>query len=269
VDTNWYADSGATDHITSNLEKLNFHEKYGGRDQVHTASGTGMSIKNIGHTMLHSPVRSIHLKNVLHVPNAQKSLASVHRLAKDNNALLEFHPNFFLIKDKATRKILHQGRCEGGLYPLGLKRMGASAHKYVLGVNKPSTERWHSRLGHPSFAIVSHVLKNNKLPCNNESINESICDSCQRAKSHQLPYSKSYNIASTPLELIHSDVWGTAPTSVGRNTYYVSFIDDYSRYTWIYLLRRKSDVFHVFHHFQKFVERQFDKKILCMQTDWG
>jgi hypothetical protein len=41
--------------------------------------------------------------------------------------LLEFHPNFFLIKDKATRKILHQGRCEGGLYPLGLKRTGASA----------------------------------------------------------------------------------------------------------------------------------------------
>jgi histone deacetylase 1/2 len=57
VDTNWYVDSGATDHITSNLEKMTFHEKYGGRDQVHTASGTGMFIKNIGHTMLHSPVR--------------------------------------------------------------------------------------------------------------------------------------------------------------------------------------------------------------------
>jgi hypothetical protein len=185
-----------------------------------------MFIKNIGHTMLHSPVRSIHLKNVLHVPTAQKSLTSVHLLAKDNNALLEFHPNLFLIKDKKMRRIVHQGRCEGGLCPLDLKHTGASAHKYVLGVNKPYIERWHSCLGHPSFSIVSHVLKNNKLSCNSESTNESICDLCQRAKSHQLPYSKSHNIAFTPLELIHLDVWGPTPTSVGRYTYYVSFIDE-------------------------------------------
>jgi histone deacetylase 1/2 len=49
----------------------------------------------------------------------------------------------------------------------------------------------------------------------------------------------------------------------------VSFIDDHSKYTWIYLLRQKSDVFAVFHEFQDLVERKFDKKILSMQTDWG
>jgi hypothetical protein len=49
----------------------------------------------------------------------------------------------------------------------------------------------------------------------------------------------------------------------------VSFIDDHSKYTWIYLLRQKSDVFAVFHDFQALVERKFDKKILSMQIDWG
>jgi histone deacetylase 1/2 len=39
VDTNWYMDTGATDHITSDLEKLTVHDKYYGGDQVHTASG--------------------------------------------------------------------------------------------------------------------------------------------------------------------------------------------------------------------------------------
>ncbi|XP_066385162.1 uncharacterized protein [Miscanthus floridulus] len=39
VDTNWYVDSGATDHVTSELEKLTVHDKYGGHDQVHSASG--------------------------------------------------------------------------------------------------------------------------------------------------------------------------------------------------------------------------------------
>jgi histone deacetylase 1/2 len=62
---------------------------------------------------------------------------------------------------------------------------------------------------------------------------------------------------------------GPAPTSVARHTYYVSFIDDYSKFTWIYLIRKKSDVFQVFHDFQNLVERKFDKKIISVQSDWG
>uniref|UniRef100_A0A0A9A0G2 Integrase catalytic domain-containing protein n=1 Tax=Arundo donax TaxID=35708 RepID=A0A0A9A0G2_ARUDO len=64
----------------------------------------------------------------------------------------------------------------------------------------------------------------------------------------------------TPLELVFSNVWGPAPTSIGRFTYYVSFIDDFRKYTWIYLLRKKSDVFQVFHNFQNLVERKFGEK---------
>jgi hypothetical protein len=51
--------------------------------------------------------------------------------------------------------------------------------------------------------------------------------------------------------------------------YYLSFIDDYSKFTWIYLLKKKSDVFPKFRDFQSHVERLFDKKIIDMQTDWG
>lgn len=144
-----------------------------------------------------------------------------------------------------------------------------SWHKQSFVITKPSTERWHSHLGHPAFSIVSHVLKNNDLSFINDDFVESICDPCQCAKGHQLPYSKSNNISTNPLALIHSDVWGPAPTSVGRYNYYVSFIDDYSKYAWIYLLRQKSDVFAVFHEFQKLVERKFNRKILSVQIDWG
>jgi histone deacetylase 1/2 len=57
--------------------------------------------------------------------------------------------------------------------------------------------------------------------------------------------------------------------SVGKYEYYVSFIDDFSKFSWIYLLKKKSDVFQVFHNFQQLVERQFDRKILAIQSDWG
>ena len=66
------------------------------------------------------------------------------------------------------------------------------------------------------------------------------------------------------MDLVFSDVWGPAPTSIGQNNYYVSFIDDYSKFAWIYLLKYKSEVFKKFHEFQQLVERQFDKKILAV-----
>jgi hypothetical protein len=63
------------------------------------------------------------------------------------------------------------------------------------------------------------------------------------------------------------DVWGPAPSSVGRFKYYVSFIDDHSKFTWLYLLKNRSDVFQKFYDFQQLVERLFNKKILAIQTD--
>jgi hypothetical protein len=50
-------------------------------------------------------------------------------------------------------------------------------------------------------------------------------------------------VSTFPLELVFSDVWGLAPKSIGRKKYYVSFIDDYSKFTWIYLLKYKFEVF--------------------------
>ena len=55
VDTNWYTDSGATNHITSDLSKLTTQEKYTGRDHVHTAGGNGMQISHTGHSSLCTP----------------------------------------------------------------------------------------------------------------------------------------------------------------------------------------------------------------------
>jgi hypothetical protein len=72
-----------------------------------------MKISNVGHSILRTFDLALHLRNIFHVPSCKKNLASVHRLAADNKAFLEFHPNCFFIKDLATKKTLLQGRCEG------------------------------------------------------------------------------------------------------------------------------------------------------------
>lgn len=239
MDQNWYMDTGATNNITSDLEKLVIRDKYNGGDQIHTASGAGMEIKHIGHPIVHTPTHDLHLNNILHVPKAAKNLVSVHRLTKDNSIFLEFHPNYFLIKDQITKNIILRGACRRGLYPLP----PSSTIKQAFGVVKPSFERWHSRLGHASAPIVSKVISMNNLPCLGESNKESVCDTCQKAKSHQLPYPKFHSVSSQPLQLIFLDVWEPSSFCVGRNKYYVSFIDDYSKFVWLYPLKHKSEVF--------------------------
>jgi transposase InsO family protein len=65
-------------------------------------------------------------------------------------------------------------------------------------------------------------------------------------------------------------VFGPVPVpSLGKSVYYVSFIDDFSRNTWIYFLRKKSEVFDKFKEFKALVENQTDKKIKVLRTDNG
>jgi histone deacetylase 1/2 len=194
------------------------------------------------------------------------NLLSAHKITLDNNAFVEIHPFFFLINDQATKHIMFRGPCKGGLYPLVPVSTPSSKHDLVTV--KPTSSTWHRRLGHPSSFIVQQILRKNNLS-NSPDINAHICDPCQQAKSHQLPYPISTSVSTVPLEQIFSDVWGPAPLSVGKHSYYVSFIDDFSKFTWIYLLKKRSEVYQVFLNFQQFVERKFGRKIITMQTDWG
>jgi hypothetical protein len=247
IDTNWYTDSAATDHITGKLDKLTTRENYNRVDKIVVANGTGMDIHNVGHAVIQTPTRDLHLNNVLHVPSVSKNLISVHQFSTDNNASLEYFPNCFLIKDLDTRKVLFRGQCRDGLY--SIPRSG----RQIYGAFKPSFQVWHNRLGHPSFHIVDKVVKNNSLMCSSKLESPHVCDSCQQAKSHQLLYPVSTSVSSKPLELVFSDVWGPAPNSYRRKNYHVSFIDDFSKLTWVYHLCFKSEVFQKFTKFQTMI----------------
>jgi histone deacetylase 1/2 len=266
VDPNWYSDTGATDHITSDLDRLSFRERYNGTDNVQVGNGAGLHIEHIGQSSVNtSAEKPLALRNVLHVPKITKNLISTHRLTNDNDVSVEYFPSFFVVKDLATRKSLLRGPCRGGLYPFLPSTLHHDKAAMLASVNK---KQWHHRLGHPSSQVVQSILSLNKLPFSGTH-DASVCDACQQAKSHQLPYSLSSFVAKFPLELVYSDVWGPATVSVGGYKYYVSFIDAFSKFTWIYLLHAKSEVEQVFVRFQTHVERLLGRKILRIQSDWG
>jgi hypothetical protein len=145
-----------------------------------------------------------------------------------------------------------------------------SASLCSINAIKISVVRWHSRLCHPSQDIIHRVVSKNNLPCAifDNSI-QSVCDACACTKSHQLPCLVSSSRSSSPLEHSFSDVWGPAIESFGCKKYYASFIDDYSQFTWTYLLHHKSDVFTYFLEFQSLVDQLFNKKVLVVHSDWG
>jgi histone deacetylase 1/2 len=262
-DANWYVDTGATDHATSDMERLTVKERYNGGDQIHVANGVGLSITHIGHSSITGSNRPLYLNSILVAPKINKHLISVKKLATDNDAFVEFHPKYFCVKDRATKNILLTGKRRNGLYVLP-----ANNRQALLTANV-SQDLWHQRLGHPATPVVLRILQKNNVAVDKSVLPSSVCNACQLGKAHQLPFYPSTHVSTAPLQLIHTDVWGPALPSANNSKYYVSFIDDFSRYVWVYFLKCKSEVEAVFLPFQKHVEHMLDAKIRSVQSDWG
>jgi hypothetical protein len=179
VDSNWYAYSGATYHVTGELDKLAVKEPYHGDDQIYTTSGLGMHIEHIGHSIIRTPHLDLKLNNFLYVPKSSKNLASVHRIATNNNVFFELHPDFFLIKDQESRRTPLQGQSKGGLYPLPCDSSTIVPVKQAFSSNKVPYSQWHARLGHPTSSIVRFVLNKNALPSISDVSIDQVCDACQ------------------------------------------------------------------------------------------
>lgn len=156
-----------------------------------------------------------------------------------------------------------------GLFALPI-RSGAppSAGLYALVGERTSSAIWHERLGHPNPQVIRSVLRRHQLPYSSSSL--PTCDACCRGKTHKLPHYSSTTTYKQPLELVFSDVWGPSPiTSPDGFRYYISFVDVYSKYIWLYPLRCKSAALHVFKIFKNAVEKQLNNSIVSIQTDGG
>jgi histone deacetylase 1/2 len=104
VDPAWYMDTGATDHITSDLDRLAIRNAYNGNDRVHIGNGAGLHISHVGHSTLNTTTKPLALRNILHVPHITKNLLSAHKLTKDNNVFVEIHPYHFVVKELESRR---------------------------------------------------------------------------------------------------------------------------------------------------------------------
>lgn len=112
---------------------------------------------------------------------------------------------------------------------------------YLSSNGKYCIHDWHSRLAHRDVNVLSVMASNNDLDVKDCNCSD-ICDICLRGKMSRKPFPQKANIKSKEvLDLIVSNVCGKLPTeSIGGSNYFVTFIDDFSRYSIVYCIREKS-----------------------------
>ena len=130
----------------------------------------------------------------------------------------------------------------------------------------------HRRLGHLNFNYMEELVKNQSVR-NIELVGSKPdqCEECIESKFTAQPFHKCmFPIKTTKVnELIHSDVVGPISGSIGGKKYFVLFIDDFSRYTQVYFLSKKSEVLLVFKQYKSYVEKHTGELIQRFRSDNG
>ncbi|GJV88661.1 retrovirus-related pol polyprotein from transposon TNT 1-94 [Tanacetum coccineum] len=262
---NWHVDSGTTDHMTLACDSLHHSSPYPANAKVMFGNGKTLPITHTGSTTVS---HDIPLRNVLVIPKLNKKLLSVSKLTTDHPVDVLFSQPFFYIHDRKTKRVLARGHCEHGLYVLKDEPTAFIATAKVI---KPASyELWHARLGHVSFDVISTLNKLGVLSITSLLPKPILCTPCQLAKGQRLPFTINAKRSSHPLDLIHCDLWGPAPIcSKDGYRYYVAFIDDYSRFTWLYPLKTKTGFYSVLPVFINLVQTQCSRKIKTFQSDGG
>ena len=248
---NWVVDSGATHHLC--CDRSQFQTLVNLHQPIHIHLGDDSTIPAIaaGVVQLHLPFKTISL-DALYAPRLQTSLLSVSQLSR------QFHITF---RDSACfigENVL--GILTNGVYCLDLPLRPINPRTIALATGLPSISLWHQRLGHLNYQSLRSLVPNTAygIP---DTIDESeMCEICVKAKHQRTIERKPALRTLRAFELVHSDLCGPiTPESASGLKYFILYIDDYSRSTWVYFLRSKAavEVVSVFQEFKAHLDRRF------------
>ena len=276
----WVLDSGATHHMTS--DRTQFQALKPVQREISVANGATMTAEGEGDILLNLVVDGVKnqviLKKILYVPKMGSSgLVSV-RYIQAAGGVVTFAGNTVSITH--GQRLHSIAKLEQNAYilqtadPIAANTaVGIVEQARVARVDKKhgSLVDWHRRLGHVSFDKVKQLANDHPEMVIDGNHTNPTCVSCVAAKLTRTPNSSPATRTTTaPLQLIHTDLAGPMKTaSLGGARYYLLFIDDYSRYTTVYILCQKSETFSKFQEYKALVENYHDKKIKALRSDNG
>ena len=258
----WLLDYACCNHMTSSRDVVPSHTSTS-LPTIYTANGSPMHVSHLGNVS--TPALSV--SNVYQIPKLTHNLPSVGQLTKLGFSLT-FSSTGVVVQDSQMGQIVGTARKVGRLFePIFLhlpsSRLSAST---VSEQSTSSLALWHSRLGHPSISRVKQLVSKGLFgSVSNKSFD---CMPCQFGKQTALPFNNSVSHALSSFDLIHSDVQGSSPISTpGGSRYFVIFVDDFSRYTWIYLFKNRYELYQIYRDFTKMIKTRFSKPIKVFRSD--
>jgi transposase InsO family protein len=279
----WLIDSGATCHITGYKEMLHRTRLLEQPRTITYGNNEKTTTDTVGDVVLkksHSANLRLVLTDVLYSPHNAFNLLSVSAATKQGVQFEFYEDHCYALKNNCV--VLSAVKTDNGLYKLASPPIYPAIPRpprlteatYLTAAEEKDPQLWHQRLGHIGYSSMQKLIDQqmvNGLPITAEDVEKAkeTCDTCHRNKLTRLPFKSSETQTSAPLELVHMDLCGPLPPSLGKARYIATFLDDYSAYSVVKLLRYKSDVYQAVTEVFALLENKIDKKVKAVRTDNG
>lgn len=260
----WYVDSGASGHMCNDRNKFETLEENVNKDVILANNhklkilGTGSVKFNVISNGRRYPFK---VNDVSYVPEMCTNLLSVRKLTQSGFEVLFKNSSCSLRGKDGTQ--IEVAKILDGMYKVETEKV--KERLYLVRELDVGT-LWHRKLGHPGFqsmCFLKEYLPEFKIP-------RGKCEICIKAKHSKQPFRSSERHSDNPLELVHMDVCGPLPEkSLGGHRLFVTFIDDYSKKVFLYVLEKKSEVFDRFKEFKAEAENQTGERIKAIRSDNG
>ena len=265
----WWIDSGATVHISTTLQGF-LSRRLPSESERFVVSGNRQRshVKAVGDFKISLDNEDLILKNCFYVSSFQRNLISVSRLVKDNCSVLF---------NASGMSLFWGNTIVGNAIFDELFRLKTSSSNDNLSFNVNPRKRkevrndsgilWHKILGHISQKRVEKLVKEGLLG-SLDFTSFPTCVNCIKAKATNT-FKKNAIRAQSSLELIHTDICGPFDPCYTGQRYFITFIDDFSRYMYLYLIHEKSESLKMFKDFKIEAEKQLGKPIKMVRSDRG
>jgi hypothetical protein len=256
----WIIDSGASSHIAGDSSLLSRLSALPTLSSVTLADGRSCTVTGEGTTTL---TPDITLDRVLLVPEFPVNLLSISKITKQLFCAVTFFPFHCVFQDLQTGRKIGTGHERGNdIYVLTRETVPPGLAAACTSVSSGSFLLWHKRLGHPSPRKLRTALP--WIP-----VSHFQCESCILGKHARRSF-PSRELASAPkmFDVVHCDIWGPSRVvSISGHRYYITFVDDFSRLSWLYLLKDRQSVLSVVTKFINEIQTQHGVTPKIFRTD--
>ena len=240
---------------------------------MHVANNAVVYSAGIGDVVLTPTDPSLNpcrLTRVLYVPDLQNNLLSVLHLVANHSFRVEIEGKRMCFYQQGSPRFVASIKGTTAYMDVSTESIVESA----LASREPlSCSLWHRRLVHIGIDKIEQVLKHELATGFKLDVNDPLaplCIPCVYGKHHRSPFpDKASHRSTTPFERIHSDLHEVPVLTLSGFRYWVTFIDDASRCSWVYVLKKKSDTLASFKLFKAFAEKQYGAVIRFFRQDKG